>query len=188
MPKDQSETSKRIHDAIVAETAEKGIGAVAMLPIAKRAKVSAGTLYNRFESKEDMLQQTYLQIKHRYHGDLMQVDDGPSDQVIRQLWTNFFAFIQARPQELLFLEYAGAAQLLTNAQRAEIAPLQDEVSGLIQKALDDGTMRPIPLTVAIDLLMGPALSLARRHALAGGTADPTEIETTFETLWLGLRA
>ncbi len=37
------------------------------LPIAKRAKISAGTLYNRFGSNEDMLHQTYLQIKHRSH-------------------------------------------------------------------------------------------------------------------------
>lgn len=188
MPKDLSATSLRIHNAIVAETSEKGIGAVAMLPIAKRAKVSAGTLYNRYASKEDMLQQTYLQIKHRYHAQLMQVGSGPSNQVIRRLWINFFAFIQDRPQELLFLEYAGAAQLLTDAQRAEIAPMQAEVSGLVQTALDDGTMRPIPLSVAIDLLMGAALALARRHALAGNTAPISEIDTTFETLWSVLRA
>lgn len=179
----------QIRAAVVQIAACKGIGATNMADIAKLAKVSPGTLYLRFENKEDLLQKTYLAIKTEFHANLMQAATATgSAAILRAMWMQLFDFLQARPLDFLFLEYAGAAQIMTPDQRAQIAPLQAEVDALIQTAIDDGTLRQMPLGVAINLLIGPAMMLARRAALDGNPASSIEIDLTFSTLWAALRA
>lgn len=179
----------QIKTAIVQIATTKGMGAANMADIAKLAKVSPGTLYLRFENKEDMLQKTYLAIKTDFHANLMQAASaGNSTAILRAMWMQLFTFLQTRPLDFLFLEYAGAAQILTPDQKAQVAPLQAEVDALIQAAIDNGTLRPMPLGVAINLLIGPAMLLARRAAMAANPATQTEIDLTFSTIWAAIRA
>jgi AcrR family transcriptional regulator len=179
----------QIKAAVVHIATTKGMGAATMADIAKRAKVSAGTLYLHFENKEDMLQKTYLAIKTDFHANLMQAASaGTSTAILRGMWMQLFDFLQTRPLDFLFLEYAGAAQILTPDQRAQTAPLQAEVDALIQAAIDDGTLRQMPLGVAINLLIGPAMLLARRAAMAAAPATQTEIDLTFSAIWAAIHA
>jgi AcrR family transcriptional regulator len=179
----------QIKAAVVQIATSKGMGAANMADIAKLAKVSPGTLYLRFKNKEDMLQKTYLAIKTDFHATLMQAAKaGNSTAILNAMWMQLFGFLQTRPLDFLFLEYAGAAQILTPDQKAQTAPLQAEIDALIQTAIDDGTLRQMPLGVAINLLIGPAMQLARRAAMAGQPATAAEIDLTFTTIWAAIRA
>ena len=59
-------TNKRaaILEATLALISEHGFHGTAMSMIADRADVGAGTIYRYFESKEDLITQLYLEIKH----------------------------------------------------------------------------------------------------------------------------
>ncbi len=184
----KKEMLERIVDAVVRVAVDKGIGAAGMADIAKAAKVSAGTLYLHFDTKGDMLQATYLRIKQDFHARLMQAAEADgSEVVIRAMWENTLTFLQERPDHFLFLEYAGAAQVLTPDQKALVAPLQAEVNALIQTAIDDGTLDDMPLGVAVNLLIGPAMHLARKAAMAGTPPNRKEVDQTFARLWACLR-
>lgn len=50
-----------------------------MAAVANVAKVSAGTLYLHFASKEDMLQKVYLELKRELYSEFMTAAE-PSDQ------------------------------------------------------------------------------------------------------------
>jgi hypothetical protein len=54
-------TRKKLQDALVAEVVENGIAAVSITRMVNRAKVSAGTVFVRFEDKDDMLRQVSAQ-------------------------------------------------------------------------------------------------------------------------------
>ncbi len=179
----------QIRTAVVEVVASKGIGAASVADIARAAKVSPGTIYLHFENKDDLLQKTYLHIKLDFHKSLMTAADAPnSKEIVKGMWFNLFAFLLSKPLDFRFLEYAGAAQVLTEAQRAEVAPLQDEINHLIQAAMDDGTLTPMPLNVAVSLLIGPAMHLARTAAMTGTPARPDEVDQTFDRIWSSLRA
>ena len=181
--KDQIEA--RIIAAVTQTAAADGIGATSMAAVARAARVSAGTLYLHFSSKEDMLQQVYLRLKHAFHAQLMQAaHDAPDPRAaIEAMWRALLAFQQADPNAFLFLEYAGAAQVLTEAQKSGVAPLQQEVNAILQRALDAGILTVPSLDIAVTLLIGPALQLARRHALAGTPVPDIEARQTFERIW-----
>ncbi len=188
MPRPSKEAVfEKILTAVVDVVAKKGIAATSVGDVAKAARISAGTIYLHFENKDDMLQKVYLRIKADFHAELMTAANaGTSEQVIAALWLSFLGFLKSHPQRFLYLEYAGAAQVLTDAQRAIVAPYQAEINALVQTALDDGTLRPMPLEVATTLLIGPAMQLARKAALTGQAPSNLEITATFEHLWAGL--
>ena len=178
---------EKIKAAVVTVVARNGIGATSVGEIAKLAQISAGTIYLHFENKDDMLQQVYLRIKQEFHFVLMQAKsaDGPRD-VVRGMWLNLFMFLQHRPNDFLYLEYAGAAQVLTPAQKALVAPLQAEVGALLQRALDDAGLSHVALDIAETLLIGPAMHLARKAVLSETPPSPKEVDETFARVWSSL--
>lgn len=177
-----------IRAAVVEVVASKGIGATAIADIARIAGVSPGTIYLHFVNKDDLLQQTYLHIKRDFHARMIAAATGPgSAAIIRGMWFSLFDYLRTRPLDFRFLEYAGAAQVLTPEQRAETAPLQGELNALLQAAMDDGTVQPMPITVATSLLMGPAMHIARIASLAEKPPTQAEIDQTFDRVWSCLR-
>lgn len=174
----------RIRNGVVEVAVSKGIGAAGVAEIARAARVSPGTIYLHFADKDALLQQSYLEIKHEFHARMMAAAtaDG-SAAIIRGMWLNLFAFLRDRPLDYRFLEYAGAAQVLTPAQRAAVAPLQAEINALLQAAMDNGTIRALPMTVTTSLLLGPALHLARLASLGEHRPDPSDIDQTFDRVW-----
>jgi len=178
----------RIVGAVIQTVAAEGIGATSMATVARAAKVSAGTLYLHFSSKEDMLQSVYLKLKLAFHANLMAAAKGDPRQAIAGMWHALLDFQQDQPNGFLFLEYAGAAQVLTPAQKAEVAPLQGEVNAVVQRAIDENVITVPSVQVAANLLIGPAMQLARSHALAGTPIPQAEASETFDRIWLSLTA
>ncbi|WP_417307681.1 TetR/AcrR family transcriptional regulator [Devosia sp.] len=181
----KAEVLENIRQAVVEVVAHSGIGAAGVADIAKAARVSPGTIYLHFTTREDMLQQTYLHLKRAFHAAMMTAGAGETTSAarIRSMWHAVFAFLWTRPLDFRFLEYAGAADLLTADQRAEIAPLQDEVHEVLRAAIADGTVMAMPIPVAMSLLLGPALHLARIASLSDRRPPQAEIDEVFDRLW-----
>ncbi len=180
---------QKIRAALVAEVAEKGIGATSVAAVAKRAGVATGTIYLQFDSKEDMLQKIYLQIKTEFHGLIVAAVDEPSSkEMIRKMWFEMFAFVDAHPLDFMFIEYAGAAQVLTAQQAKDIAYTQAEITAMIQRAIDDDTVADLPVSVVTTLLVAPAMHLARTKALRLEKLSKAQVDLTFERVWLSIAA
>ncbi len=180
----KEQVQDRIVKAVIETVAQQGIGATSMALVARAAQVSAGTLYLHFTSKEDMLQQVYLRLKHAFHADLMSASAAPTHRdAICGMWWAVLEFHKKNPDGLLFLEYAGAAQVLTQEQKNQVAPLQDDVHAVLQRAIDDKAMTPPSLEVAVNLLIGPALHLARKYALTKERIPAPEAQQTFDRVW-----
>lgn len=188
MPRPSSEEiQSKIRTALVAEVADKGIGGVAMGPVAKRAGVSPGTLYLHYENKEDMLQKVYLQIKAEFHGVMVAAkEETDSARMIRRMWVDMFDFVLAKPNDFLFIEYAGAAQVLSSDQAKAVAAKQTEIADMIRRAIDDGTLAPLPVPTITVLLVAPAMHLARTNLLNGKQVTPEELSLTFDRVWLSI--
>ncbi|WP_424984563.1 TetR/AcrR family transcriptional regulator [Microbulbifer sp. S227A] len=181
-------TRQRLRDAVVAETVEKGIGAVSVAGVVKRAQVSAGTVYVHYANKDEMLRQVYMEIKTAFHDRLMAQDEGDTAHVIRAMWFRMFDFVERSPRELLFLEYAGAAKILTADQQAIVDGYARDIAAILRRGVDDGTLVALDPGVLSLLLIAPAMQLARGSALSGAALDPLLIEQTFDRVWLSIAA
>lgn len=178
------EIQAKIQAALVEEVAEKGIGSVAMGPVAKRAGVSPGTIYLHFENKDDLLQKVYLKLKVEFHATIVAPkDEKDSAVMIRQMWDNMFEFVDKDPFGFLFLESGSLSQILTAEQSQQIAHMPLEISALLQRAIDDGTLADLPVSTVIVMLVAPAMHLARHRLLQGHNITQNELDRTFERIW-----
>ncbi|MEX0349907.1 MAG: TetR/AcrR family transcriptional regulator [Paracoccaceae bacterium] len=178
-----------IRSALLQEVVEKGIGAVSMAAVAKRARVAPGTLYLHFDSKEQMIQALYLEIKIEFHAIMVAAkEEADSAAMIRRMWQDMFDYVRANPSAFLFVEYAGAAQVLTPAQSASIAHMQDEIRAMLQGAIDDGTLSPLPVRTVTVLLVAPAMHLARMALMTNEQPTQDEIDLTYERVWRSICA
>lgn len=187
LSKEQIEAN--IAQAVVDEVAEFGIGSASVGAIAKRAKVSPGTIYLHFENKDDMLQQIYLQIKTEFHSIMVAAaDELSSESMIKRMWFDLFKFASDHPNYFLFIEHTGAAQVLTKEQSNSIAYMVGDITEMITRAIDDKTLAPLPVQTHIVMLVGPALHMARTAILNGRIPDFAEINLTFDRVWLSIKA
>jgi AcrR family transcriptional regulator len=183
----QDAVKEKIRNGLVKVVARMGIGGTSVGAVAKEAGVSAGTIYLHFEDKNDMLQKVYLQIKTEFHAIMVAAKDAPdSKAMIHRMWRDMFAFTTAHPLDFLFIEYAGAAQVLTAEQAAHVAGFQAEIAAMLQRAIDDGTVAPLPVSVVTTLLVAPAMHLARSSALNDQIIDPAQLDLTFERVWVSI--
>src|SRR4051794_39390191 len=85
---------------------EQGFHNTPMSQIAKQAGVSAGIIYHYFESKDDLINELYREIKVKMTEAIFA--DTPagltSVETLRHIWLNAYRFYVAHPRETVFLE------------------------------------------------------------------------------------
>lgn len=183
------ETREKIRNALVRVVARNGIGATSVNDVAREAGVSAGTIYLHFKDKTDLLQQVYLTIKTEFHALMTAAAEEPnSEEMIRRMWRDMFNFVSAHPLDFMFIEYAGAAQVLNAEQAQRIAAFQPEIAAMLQRAIDDGTLAPLPVETVTTLLVAPAMHLARMQAVSGKPIDAERRDLTFARVWMAIAA
>jgi len=180
----KNKTRKKIREAVVAEAIQNGFGSLSVAGVVDRAKVSAGTIYVHFQSKEDMLQQIFLEVKHEFHNIMLQSsNEATSAAMIRRMWFDMFEFVSEKPKDFLFLEYGNSAQFLTEDQEKEAGKLYAEIGELLQRGIDDGTLVKLDVSIISLLLVAPAMQLARSAVLHDRKLNSVVIATTFERVW-----
>ncbi len=180
----KDEIQLKIRDAVVDTVVKNGAGAASVGEIAKHARVSAGTIYLHYENKEDMLQKVYLQVKTEFHALMMaSKTEQSSEAMIKRMWFDMFAFAEAHPLDFQFIEDAGMVSTLTLNQRKQVTAMGSEINDLVQRSIDDRTLDEMPVPVAVNLLIGPALLLAKKRASGGSGASRDVVDQTFERVW-----
>lgn len=183
----KQEIETNIRDAVVQTVVQNGLGSVSVAEIAKKARVSPGTIYLHHANKEEMLQNIYLKIKTEFHEIMMDSRaEASSEAMLRRMWFDMFAFVSAHPYDFLFIEDVGAASVLTADQRDHIAYMGDDIRAMVQRGIDDQTLADLPADMAVTLMVGPALLLAKRVSTLGGPVDQELISQTFERVWLSV--
>lgn len=190
MPRTTKETTrKKLRQAVVAEAVENGFGALSVGGVVQRAKVSAGTVYVHFNTKEDMLQQVFLEIKREFHEIMLQSrEEKTSEAMIRRMWFDMFEFVAKQPQDFLFLEYGNSARFLTKEQELETQTMYGEINALLQQGVDDGTLEKLDIGLISMLLVAPAMQLARSAVLKSKQLPHSLVETTFARVWRSIVA
>lgn len=188
-PKDD-EKRQAIRDAVISVVIEGGLANVSVSKIAKRAGVSPGTIYLYFSNKEELIQQTYLDIKTDWFAAMFDAANSAEDSAtkIRNMWFALFDFVVAHPNEFLFSETVGAAHLIDAANEASIAKKIQKLEGVMTKAIKDGTLAKAPVASIQAVLMAPAVQLAKTAARDKKKVKPALLRDTFDIVWKGLAA
>ncbi|KJK59424.1 TetR/AcrR family transcriptional regulator [Saccharothrix sp. ST-888] len=174
----------RAIDAAARLVSERGLGGVTLDAVAERAECSLPSLHTVFDGRDGLLAAVF-----ELHGPLPDVEalaaDPPErlEDTVRALHRSFVASFSREPRivpavlgDLLSRPDGPAARMMA----ANFPRLLDGLNRLLLPHIEAGRLRPLPLPVLMQLLLGPmAMHLLVRPVLAPalGPALPSVEET-----------
>jgi AcrR family transcriptional regulator len=145
--------SEEKRDAILASAtalvATQGTGA-ATAKIARDAGLSEGTLFNYFASKDELLNQLYLEIKADLGRALL--TSYPSQASIRErnrhVWDNFIDWGAKFPMKRKAMRQLTVSERITEQSKQQGNAAFADISGMIEESLAEGALKGCSMTFA----------------------------------------
>ncbi|HEY1447890.1 MAG TPA: TetR/AcrR family transcriptional regulator [Caulobacteraceae bacterium] len=142
--------------------ASEGLGA-STAAIAKAAGVSNGSLFTYFDTKADLLNQLYIELKTEMASAAL--DGLPSDGDIHKLtlhmWTCWLAWATSCPEKRRALAQLDVSDDVTLESHQTASRAMAGVAQLLERSRENGPMREAPLAFVVALM----------NALADATID-----------------
>jgi len=154
-----------IYDATIQLVNEIGFAETSISKIAKKANVSAATIYIYHENKEDLLIRTYLKVKSKMSEKMFQgMDDSLSvkerfDSIIR----NYIEFIQTHKEYFLFLEQITNSPLLQKWCLDDTANLFQPIFEMFDAGKKQMLLKQEDVRMLIIYSILPVAEVAKEH-------------------------
>ena len=160
--------------------------------IAKRAKVSVGTIYIYFESKDILIMNLYHELESKIFA---AVTTGYSDtKSIREryiyLCTKLLRYFLENPVHFRFLEQYYHSPYGMSTQEGKVlrgSRDQNEFHNLFQQGIAQQVLKDLPVFVFEDLTFSLLFALARNVILGVFMLNDALIFTSIEACWDGLK-
>ena len=160
-------------DAALALFVEKGFAATRSEEVAQRAGVSKGTLYLYYPSKEELLKEV---IRHNLSAliaeglEMVDNDTGSSADLLVEVlttWWNRFGNTPASGiHKIMIAEVQNFPDIADFYDREVIVPADLLLSRIVQRGIDAGEFRAVPLKEMTIVLFAPLLFMClHKHSL-----------------------
>jgi AcrR family transcriptional regulator len=184
-----TQKQENILSAALSLVSEHGFHGTSMAMIAGEARVGAGTIYNYFTSKDELLRALFLQTKREFMDKIMDGVD-PEQNMETQFnlfWSNIIHYYMHFPEKVAYLQqfhyspyFDQACQETTNRL---LAPLVAQMETAIQR----GEVFACPLPVIESFTLDVAGSLVRRHIKGEIVIDEPLIAYTARMCWSAIK-
>jgi AcrR family transcriptional regulator len=148
--------------AAIRVIASQGLGA-ATATIAKEAGVSNGSLFTYFETKADLFNQLYIELKAEMAAAAL--DELPIESDIRKqvlhVWSRWLRWATTDPEKRRTLAQLGVSDEITPENRQTGNQALAGIAKLVERSRENGPMRDAPLAFVVALM----------SALADATTD-----------------
>lgn len=178
-----------ILEATLRLISKNGFHGTAMSKVAKEAGVSAGIIYHYFDSKDDLIDALYKEIKRGFGRMINESFDRtqPLKTQIRQILGLMIRYYIKRPLESAFVEQYTRSPYYGPDIEQETAhyylPLLDCFQRSQQEMIIKGFPAPVMHTLTVDV----ATSLAQKHAAGAITLTDELIEQIIDACWEAIR-
>jgi AcrR family transcriptional regulator len=165
-------------DAALALFVEKGFAATRAEEVAQRAGVSKGTLYLYYPSKEELFKAVVRQNLVNLIAEGLEAvaqHEGSSSELLRYLMTTWWERVGCTPaagiHKIVLSEVRNFPELAQFYADEVIAPADKLFSTAVQRGIDAGEFRPMPVHDVAHALMAPMIFMAlHRHSF--GACQP----------------
>jgi AcrR family transcriptional regulator len=145
--------------AAIRQIASQGLGA-ATATIAKEAGVSNGSLFTYFETKADLLNQLYVELKTEMAAAAL--DGLPTEADIREqtlhMWSHWLSWATSCPEKRRALAHLSVLDDITSESRQTASHGLVGIAKLLERSRENGPMRDVPLGFVVALMSALAES------------------------------
>ena len=188
-PKDEQKL-EAITQATYQCVLERGMRALTLADIAKRAGLATSTLYVYFPNKQALLDALYERAKSATVASLIEADQcGSSVKArLRNIWQSLLALRLEHPDQLVFMEQYASSEFMSESNRSLGAGLSTLFTALVEQGQREELLKPIPVPFHQACLLG---SVAETAKLMGQRVLPDDQPTRdigFTLCWDAMKA
>ncbi len=163
--------------------ASQGLGA-ATETIAKEAGISKGSLFTYVETKAELLNQVYLELKAEMAAAAL--NDLPEESGIREqmlhMWSHWLRWATVCPDKRRALAQLDVSDDITPASRKAASRAMSGIAALLEQSREHGPMRGAPLGLVVGLISALADATVDFMIRDPANADQHS-QATFDALW-----
>jgi AcrR family transcriptional regulator len=152
--------------------------------IAKEAMVSNGSLFTYFETKSDLFNQLYLELKTEMAAASLEGVSAEAelrDQVFHS-WSNWTRWAMANPEKRRALAQLSVSDEITLTCRMEGNKTMAHIAKLLEQSRANGPMRDAPMGLVVAIMNSIAEATIDFMAQDSSSADK-HCKAGFEALW-----
>jgi AcrR family transcriptional regulator len=152
--------------------------------IAREAGVSNGSLFTYFETKTELFNQLYLELKSDMASaalDGLSIEADLRDQML-QLWSNWMGWAVANPEKRSALAQLSVSEEITPASRAAGHKIMAGVGELLERSRAHGPMRDAPKAFVVAIMNSVAETTMDFMVQEPANADK-HCKIGFEAMW-----
>jgi AcrR family transcriptional regulator len=163
----------------------EGFTALKMSDVAKEAGIATGTIYVYFESKEDLINQLYLELKKRNAEEFLKGYNAkaPFMACFEKVWHNYVRAQLQEPEAAAFLEQYYRSPYLQESVKKETDKMLQPVFDLLERGKEERLVKDVPTELLVIQLSGAIGELVRWHVNGQIKANPSLINKAFELAW-----
>lgn len=168
---------EKIFSAALQLVLREGFSGLKMSLVAQQAGVATGTLYIYFQTKDELINQLYMDLKKRnvekFMAGYRQEDTFMAG--FEQIWRNYFRAVCAHPEENAFLEQYYRSPFLREDVKFETYRLLSPVYELLERGKRERLLKEVPVEIMVAQLSGSIQEIARLW-VEGGWSSWQDLE------------
>jgi len=174
-----------IYEATIQLVNEIGFSDISISKIAKKASVSAATIYIYHENKEDLLFNSYMKVKEKMSEQMFQHLD--ENQTVKEQFDasirNYVGFILEYPEYFLFLEQIMTSPLPQKWNSKDAIDLFQPAAKMFEIGKRDGIIKSVNDEVLVAYSIVPIAELVKVHLRNGMTFEQEQLEAAIVMSW-----
>lgn len=153
-----------IREQAIEMIVREGFDGLSMQKLAKKAGISASTIYVYFNSREDLLYKLYLYVQNKFEKDVLDKFSAELDfeQGLWLQWKNRLKNIIQNPLEYQFYEQFRSSPLI-NHQDIQPRVFKRKMNEFVDHAVANNEIDALPPEIFWALAYGPFYTLVRFH-------------------------
>lgn len=167
---------------------QHGFHGTSMAMIAAEAGVGAGTIYNYFPGKDDLMRALFVMIKQAFMQKVMAgiTPDMPLQASFRAMWSNIIHYYIEFPDHVAFAQQFHFSPYYDQVCEEMLNTLLAPLVHPFERAMASGLIKTFPMPVLEAFTLDVATSLARRHIKGEINLDEDLINQTADLCWSAL--
>lgn len=160
--------------------ADRGFHGASMSDVARRARVAVGTAYVHYESKEELVYATYLEVKREMSAEVLSRVDltaEPKERFV-QLWVAMYRHFRQEPARAKFL-----SQLEESPFHAEAHRRLEEVGDPILEQAAASDLRELLVDLPFEVIYAFTLGIAIKLVASEIDLGDRQIELVAHSSW-----
>ena len=177
----------KILDTTASLIAEEGVNASPMSQIAKKSGVAIGTIYHYFKSKEEIVNQIYIDIKLNFK---TIIESSKAKNLVYKeefvdVWTGFYNYFIHNPTRFKFLQQIDHSPIITTATKEKGEQYLLPVFEFYQFGIDNDILIDMDLMLIGHLTYDNIMTMVRLK-IAGHNVTDTILQQAVNYSWRGI--